>query len=305
MTLIFGHKSPDTDATGAPIVWQWYLNTIKGQSAEAVVLGPPNKEALFVLDRWGFDVPRTVQTLAPGTEVVVVDTNNPGELPDGIHQACIVQIIDHHLLCGGLLTRLPIEVTIRPLACTVTVMHELMGKDAHQMPNSVKGVALSCIISDTLEFRSPTTTDTDHQLALQWADELGLDISDYAAEMFAAKSDMSSYSDTDLLKVDSKLYEVGGKKLRISVLETTTPGSIIERQKGLVEAMNKAAEDEGVDQILLFVVDILNERSTLFVPNDFTRQLTENSFAIKPQGDKVILPGVVSRKKQIIPNLQL
>lgn len=305
MTLIFGHKSPDTDATGAPIVWQWYMDAIQGKSAEAVILGKPNKEAMFMLERWDMPIPRIIRSVAAGTDVIVVDTNNPSELPDGINKANIIQIIDHHLLHGGLSTRLPIEITIRPLACTVTVMQELIGDDIAHMPEPIKGVALSCILSDTLEFRSPTTTDIDRQLAIQLASDLGVNIPDYAAQMFAAKSDMSSYSDADLLNVDSKLFEIGGKKLRISVLETTTPMSILDRHSGLIDAMDKVAKDEGIDQILLFVVDILNEQATLFVPNEFTRKLTENSFAAKATGETVVLPGIVSRKKQIIPNLKI
>ena len=305
MALIFGHKSPDSDATGSPIVWQWHMREIQGRDAEAVVLGEPNKEARFMLERWGFPVPRVIDDVAEGEEVVVVDTNNPGELPDSIHKASIIEIIDHHLLHGGLSTRLPIPVTIRPLACTATVMLEMMGSDAERMPDPVKGVALTCILSDSLEFRSPTTTETDRGLAEKLAASLGVDISAYAAELFEAKSDMSSYSDAELLTVDSKFYEFDGKKLRISVLETTSPASILDRRSGLMEAMEASASEEGIDQILLFVVDILESRATLLVPNEFTRRLAENSFSADVSGDRAVLPGIVSRKKQIIPNLKL
>ncbi len=304
MALIFGHKSPDADATGAPIVWQWYMSEVLGKDAEAVLLGEPNKEACFMLKRWGFPAPRIIRDVAEGDDVVIVDTNNPSELPDGIRDANIIEIIDHHLLHGGLATYLPISVTIRPLACTATVMHGLMGDDAKRMPDPVKGVVLTCILSDSLAFRSPTTTAEDRGLAESLAASLGVDIPAYAAEMFAAKSDMSSYSDAELLTVDSKFYEIGGKKLRISVLETTSPVQILSRQAGLMEAMEKSALDEGIDQILLFIVDILRERATLLVPNEFTRRLAERSFSAEVTGDCAVLPGIVSRKKQIIPNLK-
>ena len=158
MIKVFGHKAPDTDSTGSAIIWAWYLNEIKGQAAQAVLLGSPNTEAAFVTQRWGFETPEIIADVQSNAPVVIVDTNNPAELPSNINQADILAIIDHHKLVGGLETQGPISITIRPLACTATIMHDLMGDDAAQMPKPIKGVMLSCILSDTLAFRSPTTT---------------------------------------------------------------------------------------------------------------------------------------------------
>ncbi len=306
MTIkIFGHKSPDTDATGSPIVWAWYVNEIRGEKAEAKLLGEPNTEAKFVLSRWGFEQPEIIEDVAPGERCIVVDTNNPAELPASINEADVTEIIDHHLLAGGLRTRGPITVTIRPLACTATVMHDLMGDDAARMPEAIKGVMLSCILSDTLEFRSPTTTDHDRDVAEKLAADLRLSIPEYAAEMFAAKSDVSAFSEAELLRMDSKEYELGGRKFRISVLETTAPEVVLARKAALMAAMEPVAAEDGVDQVLMFIVDILNGQSTLLVPNDLVREIAEKSFGVKVQGDTALLPGVVSRKKQIIPALKL
>lgn len=302
-TQIFGHKSPDTDSTGSPIIWAWYLNEVTGQDAEAVLLGEPNTEAAFVLTRWDITKPAIITDVAPDQPVVIVDTNNPAELPDAINDADILAIIDHHKLVGGLETRGPIDITIRPLACTATIMHDLMGDDAVRMPDQIKGAMLSCILSDTLEFRSPTTTARDRELAHALADDLGLSIPEYAAELFAAKSDVSAFSDAELLRMDSKEYTVSGTKFRISVLETTTPGLVLERAEGLVEAMQTVATEDGVDEVLLFVVDILQEQATLLTPTERARDVATKSFGASATGDSVILPGIVSRKKQIIPNL--
>lgn len=302
-TQIFGHKSPDTDSTGSPIIWAWYLNEVMGQDAEAVLLGEPNTEAAFVLTRWDITKPAIITDVAPDQPVVIVDTNNPAELPDAINDADILAIIDHHKLVGGLETRGPIDITIRPLACTATIMHDLMGDDAVRMPDQIKGAMLSCILSDTLEFRSPTTTARDRELAHALADDLGLSIPEYAAELFAAKSDVSAFSDAELLRMDSKEYTVSGTKFRISVLETTTPGLVLERAEGLVEAMQTVATEDGVDEVLLFVVDILQEQATLLTPTERARNVATKSFGASATGDSVILPGIVSRKKQIIPNL--
>ena len=304
MTLqIFGHKSPDTDSTGSPIVWSWYLNEVKGIAAAPKLLGEPNTEAAFVLKRWNLDKPEIIDGVDAHAPVVIVDTNNPAELPDGINDADIQAIIDHHKLVGGLETKRPIDITIRPLACTATIMYDLMGEDAAKMPEAIKGAALSCILSDTLEFRSPTTTDHDRAVAQKLADDLGIDMAAYAADLFEAKSDVSAFSDAELLRMDSKEYEVGGKQFRVSVLETTAPKIVLDRKDSLMASMVDVAAEDGADQVLLFVVDILNEEATLLVPNDLVKSVAEKSFGATVTGDTVVLPGVMSRKKQIIPVL--
>ncbi len=304
-TLVFGHKSPDTDSTGSPIIWSWYLNQIKGVAAKPVLLGEPNTEALFMLERWSLDKPEIISDVAADTPVVIVDTNNPAELPAGINDADIQGIIDHHKLVGGLETKGPIDIRIEPLACTATIMWKMIGKDMAQAPTDVKGAMLSCILSDTLEFRSPTTTREDKAVAHDLAKDLGVDISDYAAEMFAAKSDVSAFSEAELLRMDSKEYEVGGKQFRVSVLETTSPGPVLDRKEALMAAMPGVADEDGADQVLLFVVDILEEEATLLVPNDLVKSVAEKSFDAAVAGDTVVLPGIMSRKKQIIPNLKV
>ncbi len=305
MIQVFGHKSPDTDSTGSPIVWAWYLTEVRGTPATPVLLGEPNTEAAFVLSHWDLPKPDIIADVDPGAQVVIVDTNNPQELPPSINQAEILGIIDHHMLVGGLKTTSPIEITIRPLACTATVMHDLMGSDLARAPRGVKGAMLSCILSDTMEFRSPTTTPHDRAVAEELAVDLGVSIPALAAEMFAAKSDVSRFSDADLLRMDSKEYELLGKQLRISVLETTSPRVVLDRRDSLMRSMVDVAAEDGADQVLLFVIDILNEEATLLVPNDYVKSVAEASFGATVTGDTVVLPGIMSRKKQIIPMLKI
>ncbi|HKL05782.1 MAG TPA: manganese-dependent inorganic pyrophosphatase [Roseovarius sp.] len=301
--LVFGHKSPDTDSTGSPIIWAWYMTEVQGTKAEPVLLGEPNTEAAFMLEKWNLPKPRIIADIEADQPCVIVDTNNPAELPDSINAADVRAIIDHHKLVGGLETKGPIDITVRPLACTATIMVDLMGDDAAKMPEAIKGAALTCILSDTLEFRSPTTTDHDREVAQQLAADLNVNISDYAAEMFAAKSDVSAFSDAELIRMDSKEYAVDDTKFRVSVLETTAPGMVLDRKASLMDTMTSVAAEDGVDQVLLFVVDILNEEATLLVPNDLVKTVAEKSFGASVDGDTVVLPGVMSRKKQIIPNL--
>ncbi len=306
MTIqVFGHKSPDTDSTGSPIIWAWYLNQIKGTAAKPVLLGEPNTEAAFMLERWGLDKPEIIADVEDGAPVVIVDTNNPAELPANVNNADIQGIIDHHKLVGGLETKGPIEIRVEPLACTATIMWKMIGKDLAQAPEGVKGAMLTCILSDTLEFRSPTTTQEDKAVAHALAEDLGVNIGELAADMFAAKSDVSAFSDAELIRMDSKEYEVDGTKFRVSVLETTAPEIPLNRKDSLMETMKTVQTEDGVDQVLLFVVDILKEEATLLVPNDLVKSVAEKSFGASVSGDTVVLPGIMSRKKQIIPNLKV
>jgi manganese-dependent inorganic pyrophosphatase len=305
MIKIFGHLAPDTDATCSALIWEWYLRDIQGKPAKAFVLETPNTEAAFVLNRWGMDTPEILGPLTAEDEVVIVDTNNPAELPENINDTNIAEIIDHHLFVGGLKTKGPIKVTMRPVAATATVMSWLIGRDLDAAPDAVKGLMLSCVLSDTLEFRSPTTTPTDRALAERLAKDLNVDITEYATEMFAAKSDISHFTDAELLRLDSKKFDLGDTKFRVSVLETTSPALVMDRKDSLNAAMAAVATEDGVDQVLLFVVDILREEATLLVPNNMVKSLAEASFNTTVDGDTIVLPGIMSRKKQIIPNLKL
>lgn len=303
MIKVFGHISPDTDATGSPIIWAWYLNEIRKTPAKAVLQGEPNTEALWMLERWGLDKPEIIDGLDDGDECVIVDTNNPGELPENINDTEVLEIIDHHMLAGGIKTRSPINITIRPLACTATIMHDLIGDDLAQAPDAVKGAMLTCILSDTLEFRSPTTTPHDQAVAEKIATELGVEIPEYAAEMFAAKSDVSAFNDEELLRLDSKIFEIEDKKLRVTVLETTAPQVLLDRKADLMAAMPAVVAADEIEEVLLFIVDILREEATLLIPNERIKQIAEKSFQVTVNSDTIVLPGVVSRKKQIVPVL--
>jgi len=306
MVKVFGHLSPDTDATCSAIVWAWYLNEQTATEATPFVLGELNSETSFVLSRFGFSTPELLPGLTAGDEVVIVDTNNPQELPTNINEVKILQIIDHHKLVGGLTTDTPIDITIRPLACTATIQYDLIMQAGIAIPANIAGLMLSAILSDTLGFRSPTTTPHDKDVAEKLAVIAGVNHLAYADEMFAAKSDVSGFTDSGLIKLDSKKFEVGDKNFRVSVIETTTPATILARQAGIIEAIQACvAEENDIDDVLFFIVDILNEEATVLTYNEITKQVIASSFGVAVTSDTEVLPGIVSRKKQIIPALKL
>ena len=306
MIKVFGHISPDTDATGSAIVWAWYLNTYTTLEARPFVLGSLNSETQFVLDRWSMETPALIESVSAEDEVVIVDTNNPQELFANINETSITHVIDHHKLVGGLQTEVPIEITMRPLASTASVLYDLMGEKVKDLPQDIAGIILSCILSDTLEFRSPTTTPHDKDIAESLAQMLGVDIPSYAQEMFAAKSDISSFTDIGLVKLDSKKFDVGEKNFRVSVVETTSPETVLARKEGILEAIETLkSEENDIDDVLFFIVDILKEEATVLTYNELTKQIISSSFGVSVEGDTEVLPGIVSRKKQILPALTL
>lgn len=306
MIKVFGHISPDTDATGSAILMAWALTAHSSLQATPYVLGELNKETRFVLNRWGVSEPALLSSVSAEDEVVIVDTNNPQELFPNINETKILKIVDHHLLAGGLVTNSPIEVTLRPLASTATVIFDYIGQSVESLPTEIAGLFLSCILSDTLAFRSPTTTAHDKDVAERLAVRLGLDPEVYAQEMFAAKSDVSDFTDSGLIHLDSKKFAVGDKNFRVSVVETTNPESILLRKDGIVSAIASVLlEEKDVDDILFFIVDILKEESTVLTYNDFIKQVIATSFSVTVSSDTEVLPGIVSRKKQIVPMLKL
>ncbi len=306
MIKVFGHKAPDTDTTGSAILWAWFLNNHTSQKAEAFVLGRLNKETNFILNHWKLAEPELLENLNENDDVVIVDTNNDQELPNNISECNILQIIDHHRLAGGLSTKSPLEITIKPVACTATIIYDLIGESiVKDMPENMKGLMMSCILSDTLAFRSPTTTPHDRDVVEKLAKELGVDVDDYADKMFAAKSDLSDVGDNHVVLMDSKKVSVGDKNLRVSVIETTVPEEIIARKDNLVKTISEIKESEDLDDILFFVIDIFKEEATVFIQNDFVKSIIEESFDVSVESDIEVLSGIVSRKKQIIPALRL
>ncbi|MFM2414787.1 MAG: hypothetical protein RI911_480, partial [Candidatus Parcubacteria bacterium] len=231
---------------------------------------------------------------------------NPQELFENINDATIVHIVDHHKLVGGITTKKPVEVVMRPLASTASVIYDYIHEHARTVPEQMKGLVLSAILSDTLAFRSPTTTTHDRAIAEGIAQELGIDIASYATQLFEAKSDISGITDEALVKLDSKKYTVGTKNCRVSVIETAAPQLVLARSKGLVSAIQTIiSEESDTDEVLLFIVDILDESATVFTYNDTTRSIVEHSFGVRTEGSTHKLPGIVSRKSQIVPVLTL
>jgi manganese-dependent inorganic pyrophosphatase len=303
MIKVFGHKSPDTDSVLSAIVFAWYLNNVVRKEATAYINGEPNNETTYLLNRFEIACPEKL-VLEAGDEVVIVDTNNPEELPANISEAKILEIVDHHKM-SGLATASPVTVTIRPVASTTSLIFSQFFRGiADGVDSNIIALMLAGILSDTLEFRSPTTTELDKYNASVLAEVLKIDMSELATEMFNAKSDISKYSAKELVLLDSKVFNIKGKNLRISSMETTNPAASLDQKQQIKEAMEVIKKDENLDDVLFFVIDILKEEAHLIVSSESAKALCETAFGKPVDGDTVVLPGVLSRKKQIIPQLE-
>jgi len=302
--MVFGHKVPDTDTVCSAMCREWDLKQ-QGIPAQAYRLGELNKETAYVLQAVGLDAPPLLEEpLTESSIVSIVDTNNPAELPANIESAVIHSIIDHHKM-AGLTTAEPLEIDMRPICSAGSILYARM-KAANMTPTkSVAGMLLSCILSDSLEFRSPTTTDIDRVYAEELVPLSGLEISSHAAAMFKAKADISDLSASEVVMSDSKVFDVNGRKLRVSVHETTSAAEALTRAKDFKEAMVQIKADEGVDEVLFFVVDIINEEATFVGATKAAGQIVADAFGKAIDSNQMaVLPGILSRKKQIMPKLE-
>ncbi len=302
---VIGHINPDSDTVCSPIAYAWYLSNKKDTHAKAFIAGPLNKETAFILNHFGIETPEILKHFTADDKVIIMDTNNPDELLPGFEKAKIRGIIDHHKLVGGLQTEEPLMMVTEPIACTATIAWHIMQREGHtDIPKEIAGIMLCAILSDTLKFTSPTTTEQDKKAAQELAHICGEDIDSLAENMFAAKSDLTGMSLRDILTVDSKVFEFGGKKVRLSVLETTKPENALQMIPALENEMTAMRHEEKLDHTFFFVVDILNTQAHLIVTTEEERLVAEEAFDAKFEGESLLLPGVVSRKKQIIPALE-
>lgn len=305
MIKVVGHLAPDTDASTSAVVFAWFLNNYKNVQAQPYINGKLNREAEFVFQKFGFDIPEQIGELDENDRVIVVDTNNMDELPKSIAQAELIQIVDHHKLFGELKTKKPINVTIWPLASTCSVIWKLTKLENEvNLPKNIAGLMLAGILSDTLKFTSPTTTNVDKKIAEELANLAEIDIDSLAEEMFSAKSDLTGFSAKDILLSDSKIFEMGDKKVRISVLETTKPENALKMKTEIEAAATQLKEEENLDYLFFAAVDILNTSATMLTVTDEEKQIAVKAFGKEFENDLLVLPGVVSRKKQLAPKLE-
>ena len=234
--------------------------------------------------------------------VILVDHNEKSQAIDGIDDAEILEIIDHHRL-GSLETIAPVFFRNQPLGCTATIVYLMYKEQKVQIPEYVAGLLCAAILSDTLIFRSPTCTQTDKDAAEELAKIAGVDAKSFATEMFRAGINFAQKSADEIYKRDLKRFSMGDKVIEIAQLNFMAEEEIVGIEERLLEYMNNRIANGGVENIYFMMTDILHERSTLLFAGKGAEQLLKDAFHVPLDDHSVVLDGVVSRKKQLIPHL--
>ena len=298
---VVGHKIPDSDSICGAIALAYLKNQI-GEAAVATRLGDISPETAFILDRFGIEAPE-YKTSYAGEQVYIVDHSELTQAPDDIAEATIVGIVDHHKL-GDLTTSTPLECWIRPVGCSNTVIKMMYDFYKVEIPADIAGIMLCAILSDTVIFKSPTCTTADLRCVEDLAKIAGIDdVKALGMEMFLVKSAVAGTPVRELVMRDFKDFNMNGNLIGIGQLEVVDL-AVFDEIKAELEADLAALKTEGERHtVILLLTDIMKEGSELLVVSD-DDALTHKAYGQASENGRVWLDGVLSRKKQVVPQLQ-
>jgi manganese-dependent inorganic pyrophosphatase len=269
--------------------------------AQPAAQGKPTPETEFVLKKFGLCAPAVTDNVA-GKKLWLVDYSDIAQAPKGMGEAEILGIVDHHKL-GDVTTSNPLEIWTWPVACTGTVIKAVYEFYGIELPKGIAGGLLCAILSDTVMFKSPTCTDADKKAVEALAKIAGVsDVMALGMEMFKVKSAVEGASMKDLVFRDYKDFDMGGKKVGIGQLEVVDLSILNPVKDGLYAEITKLI-GEGRHSVFLLLTDIMKEGSEMLIVSD-DPSVVEKAFGVKAAGKSVWLDGVMSRKKQVVPNFE-
>ena len=295
--LIFGHKNPDTDTITSSLVMA-NLEKKLGRDVEACALGEPNKETQYVLDYLGIDAPRVIDSIPDGSDVILVDHNNPKESIENLDKLNILKVVDHH--CIYLNTSYPLYYRAEPVGCTETILYKMYKEYNVEVDKQIATLMMSAIISDTLLFKSPTCTEEDVKAVKELAKIAEIDYEAYGMDMLKAGTDLSSFSIEEILNLDAKEVNFKSTKAIINQVNTASIPDVMEMKAELEEGMNNVIEEKGLDLFILLITDIVNSNSQVIALGK-DAHLVEKAYNVTLEDNTALLKGIVSRKKQVIP----
>ncbi|PCN43625.1 manganese-dependent inorganic pyrophosphatase [Brevibacillus laterosporus] len=300
-TLIFGHKNPDTDTICSALIYA-DLKTKVGENVEPVRLGNMNGETEFVLKYFNVEAPRLVETVATeAQDVILVDHNERQQSANDIDQVRVVEVIDHHRI-ANFETNHPLYFRAEPVGCTTTILNKMYKENGVEVTKTIAGLMLSAIISDTLLLKSPTCTEQDVKAAHELAEIAGVDLQSYGLEMLKAGAELSDKTISELISLDSKEFAMGNSKVEIAQVNAVDVNDVLANQAEIEAHLTSIIEKKGLDMFLFVVTDILNNDSVGLAVGRAAKAV-EQAFNATLEDNKVLLKGVVSRKKQIVPVL--
>ena len=246
---------------------------------------------------------------AKGKRLILVDHNERSQAVEGMESAEVLEIIDHHRL-GTVETIAPVFFRNQPVGCTATIIYQMYQENHVKIEPKIAGLLCSAIISDTLLFRSPTCTEADKRAALNLADIAGIEVEKYASSMFAAGSNLKGKTDGEIFYQDFKKFTFGKVNFGVGQISSLNAKELDELKERMLPYMKKAREEHGVDMMFFMLTNILTESTELLCEGQGAKQLIATAFRAEDSTDSsedhlVSLPGVVSRKKQLIPGIML
>jgi manganese-dependent inorganic pyrophosphatase len=299
--FVFGHKNPDTDTICSAIAHA-ELKKQLGVNAEAIRLGEINGETKFALETFKQAQPRLVEEVSSEVnEVILVDHNERQQSANDIEKVRVLEVIDHHRI-ANFETSDPLYYRCEPVGCTATILNKMYKENGVQIKKEIAGLMLSAIISDTLLFKSPTCTEQDVAAARELGEIAGVDVESYGLEMLKAGADLSDKSIAELITLDAKDFDMGSYKVEIGQVNTVDTNDILSRQAEFEAALQARVAEKGLDLFVFVVTDILNNDSVALAVGKQAKAV-EKAFNVTLENNTALLKGVVSRKKQIVPNL--
>ncbi len=299
--IVLGHQNPDCDSLCSAIALSALFNKI-GTQATPALQGEPNPEAQFLLEKANLEKPKILTSVA-GENVFLVDFSDWGQGPSDMKKAKILGIVDHHKL-GDITTTEPVECWIWPVGCSATIVYNMYKFHNQDVDANIAKLMMGAIISDTVNFKGPTTTQMDKDAVKGLAKIAGVaDIEEFAREQFDAKSDITHVPAAELIMRDQKVFEMAGQKLAIGQLELTSLDTALNKKTQMLAELEKLQEEKDYHSTIVLLTDINKlDTTALIISKDADKvaqalnsKVTDHTFE---------LPGVVSRKKQIIPFLQ-
>ena len=297
-TFIFGHKSPDSDSITSSIVMTNLEKELGNSEAKAYRLGNINKETKFILNYLDMDTPELLESVEDDANVILVDHNSPAESVDNLENANILKVVDHHKL--ALETSYPLFLRFEPVGCTETILCKLYEENGIEITKEIATLMLSAIISDTLLLKSPTTTDDDVKAVEKLAKIANINAEEYGLEMLKAGTDLSSFSIDEILSLDAKQIDFKNVKSIVNQVNTASINDVLEMKEELEAGINKIIEEENLDLFMLLITDIVNSNSQVIALGK-DASLVEKAYGVTLEDNTVLLEGVVSRKKQVVP----
>lgn len=299
--LVVGHKNPDTDSICAAIGVADLL-TKRGMDAKAIAQGAPSPEAAFVIEKFGLPAPEVVTSVA-GQKIALVDHSDLAQAPDDLAAGELLFVLDHHKL-GDVTTPNPLEMWVWPVGCSCTVLKSAYDFYNIEIPAPIAGAMLCAILSDTVMFKSVTCTDADKAAVEALAKIAGVtDTMGLGMEMFKVKSAVEGTPMRDLVFRDYKDFKMGGNTVGIGQLEVVDLAILEPYKAALLEEIGKVKAEGSRHSVFLLLTDIMKEGSEMLIASD-DASVVEKAFGVAPQGTSVWLDGVMSRKKQVVPNFE-